>query len=73
MSAFKKIPDGQSGSGLLDDGAADMAGQFATTYWPVVLGGLILFLLVFKGYDRVAYTFGILVVLLQAWWFGKFG
>ena len=73
MPAFKKIPDSHTGNSLFDTITAEMAGEFATTYWPVVLGGLLLFVLVFRGYDRVAYTLGILVVLLQAWWFGRFG
>jgi hypothetical protein len=49
-----------------------MVGGFATTYWPVVLGGVILFVLVFRGYARVAYLCGIAVVLLQVLWFGWF-
>ena len=72
MAKFKKIPDGRSGDSLIAPDIAEMVGEFATTYWPVVLGGLILFVLVFRGYARVAYTFGIIVVLLQAWWFGHF-
>ena len=73
MAVFKKVPDSESGGGAFDANTAEIVGEFATTYWPAVLGGLILFVLVFKGYARVAYTLGILVVLLQAWWFGKFG
>jgi hypothetical protein len=73
MAVFKKVPDSQPSGSPLDAITPEMVGQFATTYWPVVLGGLLLFVLVFRGYARLAYTFGILVVLLQAWWFGRFG
>ena len=72
MAGFKKAPDSQSVDGLFNANTAEMVGWFATTYWPVVLGGVILFVLVFRGYARVAYLCGIAVVLLQVLWFGWF-
>ena len=41
-------------------------------YWPLILGGIILFVLVLRGHERVAMAVGGAVVLLQAWIWGLF-
>ncbi len=73
MAEFKKIPDSDPGGGPFDAISAEMLGQFAATYWPVVLGGITLFVLILSGKERVATPVGAVVVLLQAWRWGLFG
>ncbi len=75
MAEFKKIPKPESDSGGGPFGAitAELAGQFAATYWPVILGGITLFVLILKGKERAAIPVGAVVVLLQAWRSGLFG
>ena len=73
MAKFKKIPDSDSVPGPFDAFTAEVAGQFAATYWPVVLGGVILFVLILMGKERVAIPVAAVVVLLQAWRWGLFG
>ncbi len=73
MAEFKKIPDGDSVAGPFDALTAEMAGQFAATYWPVILGGITLFVLILNGNERAAIPVGAVVVLLQAWRLGLFG
>ncbi len=73
MAEFKKIPDGDSVPGPFDAFTAEVARQFAATYWPVVLGGVILFVLILMGKERVAIPVAAVVVLLQAWRWGLFG
>ena len=73
MAEFKKIPDSDSGAGPFDAITAEMAGQFAAIYWPVILGGITLFVLILKGNERAAIPVGAVVVLLQAWRWGLFG
>jgi hypothetical protein len=69
MAGFKKSPGDQSGGALAEfiDAVAATAGQVALSYWPLVGGGLILFLLIVLGRERTAIPVGIAVVLLQAW------
>jgi len=73
MAEFKKTPGGDSGDGPFDSITAELAGQFAATYWPVILGGIILFVLILKGNERAAIPVGAVVVVLQAWRLGLFG
>ncbi len=73
MAEFKKTPKGQSGDGPFDAITPEMLGQFAATYWPVVLGGIVLFVLIALDKERIAIPVGITVVLLQAWRLGVFG
>ncbi len=73
MADFKKIPESDSGPGPFDAITAEMAGQFAATYWPVFLGGITLFVLIFRGNELAAIPVGGAVVLLQAWRLGVFG
>ncbi len=77
---FKKIPDDNSGAANEEFGAAaaeafeefgaaaaEALGQFAMSYWPLVLAGMILFVLILRGYERAAIPVGIVAVLLQTW------
>ena len=73
MADFKKIPDSDSGAGPFDAITAEMLGQFAATYWPVILGGIMLFVLILKGNALAAIRVGIVVALLQAWRSGLLG
>ncbi len=75
MAEFKKIPkpESDSGGGPFDAITTELAGQFAATYWPVILGGITLFVLILKGKERAAIPVGAVVVLLQAWRWGLFG
>ncbi len=69
MPVFKKIPDDNSGAAHEEFGAAaaEALGQFAMSYWPLVLAGMILFVLILRGYERAAIPVGIVAVLLQTW------
>ena len=69
MAGFKKSPDSQPGGPLAElfDSIAAVAGQLALSYWPLIGGGLILFLLIVLGKERTAIPVGIAVVLLQVW------
>jgi len=73
MAEFKKIPDSDSGGGPFDAITAEMLGSIAATYWPVILGGITLFVLILRGNERAAIPVGAAVVLLQAWRWGLFG
>ncbi len=53
-----------------DDIADVMSHPFIAAYWPLLLGGPIVFLFMVKGYNWVAVPLGILTVLGQAWHFG---
>ena len=77
---FKKAPDSNSGSEQGEFGVATAAaldefgavtaealGQFAMIYWPMAVAGMILFVLILRGYERTAIPVGIVAVLLQAW------
>jgi hypothetical protein len=67
MAEFKKIPDGGSGDGPFDFITAEAAGQIAMSYWPAILGGITLFILIILGRERVAIAVSIAVILLQGW------
>jgi len=74
MADFKKIPEGKSGGeNPFDVVAADILGQVAATYWPAVLGGITLFVLILRGKERAAIPVAVAIVLLQAWRLGLFG
>lgn len=72
MAEFKKIPDG-SGGGPFDALTPEVLEQVAATYWPVVLGGITLFVLIVMGRERTAVPVAAVVVLLQVWRWGLFG
>jgi hypothetical protein len=67
MAEFKKIPDGGSGDGPFDFITAEAAGQIAMSYWPAILGGITLFILIILGRERMAIAVSIAVILLQGW------
>jgi len=66
MADFKKIPDVES-PGLLDSVDVEALGQFAMSYWPALLGGITLFILILMGKERTAIPVGIAVALMQGW------
>lgn len=67
MAEFKKNPNAGEVPGPFDAFPAEALGQFAMDYWPVVLGGLTLFILILGGKEKVAIPVGIIAALLQAW------
>jgi hypothetical protein len=69
MAGFKKSPDDHSGGPLAEfiDSAASAVAQLAISHWPLVIGGITLFLLIVLGRERTAIPVAIAVVLLQAW------
>ena len=74
MAVFKKSPESRDSEPIEAFGVGPEAlGAFAATYWPVVLGGITLFLLIALGKERTAIPVGIAVVVLQAWMLGLFG
>ena len=73
MAEFKKVPESDSGGQLTEVFNPELLGQIAATYWPVVLGGITLFVLILRGKERAAIPVAIAMVLLQAWRWGLFG
>ncbi|MHA1528126.1 MAG: hypothetical protein ACTSVG_03830 [Alphaproteobacteria bacterium] len=73
MAEFKKVPDSESGGGLTEVFDPELLGQIAATYWPAVLGGITLFVLILIGKERAAIPVAAAIVLLQAWRWGLFG
>ena len=71
MADFKQSPGG--GDNPFDAITAELVGQIAATYWPVILGGITLFVLIVRGHERAAIPVAIVVALLQAWRWGLFG
>jgi hypothetical protein len=67
MAEFKKTPGSDEPPGLFDNVDTEALGQFAMAYWPVLLGGISLFLLIVLGKERIAVLVGILVVLMQGY------
>lgn len=67
MAEFKKIPDGGTRDGLFEAINTEVVGQFAMAYWPAILGGITLFILILMGRERMAMLVSIAVILLQAW------
>jgi hypothetical protein len=73
MAEFKKAPDSDSGSAPIEVFNPELLGQIAATYWPMILGGITLFLLILMGKERAAIPVAAAIVLLQAWRWGLFG
>lgn len=77
MAEFKRALGG-SGSGGdgafgLDDATVSLLGDMAGGFWPAMLGGLILFVLILKGEQQAVIPLAGGVMLLQAWQSGMFG
>jgi hypothetical protein len=53
--------------GPFDFITAEAAGQIAMSYWPAILGGITLFILIILGRERMAIAVSIAVILLQGW------
>ena len=73
MAETKRAPGTDTVPGPFDGFEAEAFGQFALTYWPVVLGGLALFILIIAGKEKAAIPVAAVVVALQAWLLGVFG
>jgi hypothetical protein len=69
MADFKKTPGGASDGKFSEfvSSTAAMVGEIATSYWPLIGGGLCLFLLIILGKERTAIPVAIAVLALQAW------
>ena len=72
MAIFQKSPDGGP-AGPFDAVTLEVLGQFADTFWPAILGGITLFVLIIRGKERVAIPVAAVAVLLQAWRLGLLG
>lgn len=69
MAGFKKVPDSNSDAEYSEfvQAAVATVGEIALSYWPLLGGGLCLFVLIVMGRERTAIPVGIAVVILQAW------
>lgn len=70
MADFGKRAPGTEGKGpgdLFGDDVADIAMQVTSHIWPLMIGGLILFLMIVKGWERAAIPVGICVAAAQLW------
>jgi len=73
--AFKKNPDAESFGGPaemfgLNEVQFDSVAQFIAVFWPAMLGGIALFILVVMGRERMAMAIAAIMVTLQAWLLG---
>jgi len=76
MANFKRALGGSDGSGGLIDlsaGTGDLLEQMSTTYWPLLIGGLVLVILMMRGEVRAALPIAGLAMLFQAWKSGMLG
>lgn len=55
-----------------DDIAHLLTRPFVANYWPLILGGLLLFVLAVRGKTWMMFPVGILFILLQLWHMGMF-
>ena len=69
MSSHSKRPPSEvHGPGeVFDADAAELAMMAVEALWPLMVGGLILFVMILKGWERAAIPVGIAVILAQAW------
>lgn len=69
MAEFKKTPgsDAQGPGDVFGDAVVDLVSYFAASFWPMIIGGIILFVMIVSGYERSAIPVGIAVILLQGW------
>ncbi len=72
MAETKKAPGADHVHGPFDAFNAESFGQIAMTYWPVLLGGLTLFMLILAGKEKAAIPVAIVIVALQLWLLGSF-
>lgn len=68
-SHIKKAPgtDAQGPGDLYGDEVAQLVMMVVDAVWPLMIGGLILFVMILKGWERAAIPVGIAVILAQAW------
>lgn len=55
-----------------DDIAYILTLPFVVSYWPLIVGGLMLFILAVRGKTWMMFPVGTLFVLLQLWHMGVF-
>jgi hypothetical protein len=55
-----------------DDVAAVFSLPFVVAYWPLILGGLTLFVIAVRGSHWMMFPVGALFILLQLWHMGAF-
>lgn len=64
----KKAPSDFRGPGkIFDEDALGLAMLVVDAIWPLLVGGLILFIMILKGWERAAIPVGLVVILAQAW------
>jgi hypothetical protein len=76
MANFKRALGGSAdGGGILDmsSGTGDLVGHMGATYWPLLLAGVLLLILVLRGEARAVLPVLGFALLLQAWRSGMFG
>lgn len=71
MAEFKRAL-GSSGEGSGDGFAVDgttvaALGDLAGSFWPLLVGGVIVIMLMLRGEERAVIPVGGMVLLLQAW------
>lgn len=50
-----------------------MSSPFVTTYWPLLLGAVIILVFMMRGYSRTSLPLAAVFLALQAWHMGLFG
>lgn len=64
----KQAPSEYRGPGkIFDEDIAGLAMLVADAIWPLIVGGVILFLMILKGWERAAIPVGLAVILVQVW------
>ncbi len=76
--AFKKSPGAETLGGPaevigLDGAYLDTAMQLGATFWPALVCGIALFVLILSGRERAAMAVAAILAAVQAWLLGWFG
>ncbi len=56
-----------------DDIGSIMSSSFFMSFWPLLLGGLVILVFLLKGYNRTTLPLAAIFAVIQAWHMGFFG
>jgi len=56
-----------------DDIKSMMSSPFVTTFWPLLVGGVVILIFLLRGYSRTTLPLAAVFAAIQAWHMGVFG
>ena len=56
-----------------DDLSDFFSSPFFITYWPIMVGGLVILIFLIRGYTRTTLPLAAIAIAVQAWNMGLFG